>query len=97
MTIKKKTLKVHNLNLQNSKMIYAYHIDVGFDLLDFYIPTSLKPTPGAFQALLCLMYHVTIKFILPKNNNESLMKIKKPALISKFIVHIWRELNTQQL
>ena len=69
-------------------MIYAYRIEVGFDLLIFYIPTSLKPTPGTFQGLLCLLYYVTIKFILPKNNNESLMKIKKPALISKFIVHI---------
>ena len=69
-------------------MIYAYRIEVGFDLLDFQIPTGLQPTPRTLQAHLCLMYHLKIKFIFSKNNNKSLMKIKKPAFISKFLIHI---------
>ena len=63
MAIKKNTFKIHNLNLQHSRMIYAYRIEGGFDPLDFYIPTGLQPAPRTFQAHLCLLYQVTIKFI----------------------------------
>ena len=40
MAIKKKTLKVHYLNLRHSRMIYAYRMEDAFDPLDFYVPTG---------------------------------------------------------
>ena len=64
MAIKRmETLEVLNLNLQHSRMVYAYRAEGGFEPLDFYIPTGLKLAPRTFQAHPRLLNQLTILFI----------------------------------
>ena len=57
------TLEVSNLNLQHSRMAYTYRAEGGFEPLDFYIPTGLKPAPRTLQAHPRLLYQLSILFI----------------------------------
>ena len=57
-------------------MVYAYRAEGGFEPLDFYIPTGLKPAPRTLQAHPRSLYIPTILFIYPKNTHKSLIEIQ---------------------